>query len=275
VTLGRAETLALLAERGLSPSRALGQNFVTDPNTVRRIARLARVDDRSRVVEIGGGVGALTRALVETGASVTTVERDRGLAALLRDTVTELGVRVIEADATDLAWTSQLDGTGWVLVANLPYNVSTPLICDLLDEAAMIDRFVVMVQTEVAERLAASTSTKAYGAVSVKVAYWATARIVASVPSTVFHPQPRVGSSVIEITRRATPAVDPAEVSHRALFEVVRRGFSQRRKMLRGLLAGVVSDDAFVAAGVAPTSRAEELTVEDWGRLVQASTLTT
>jgi 16S rRNA (adenine1518-N6/adenine1519-N6)-dimethyltransferase len=269
VTIGRTETLALLAERGLAPSRALGQNFVTDPNTVRRIARLAGVGPGDRVIEIGGGVGALTRALLETGAHVTTIERDRGLAELLRTTVTDQGATVVEADATEIDWQQLLGSDEWVMVANLPYNVATPLVATVLDEAPSVSRLIVMVQHEVAERFAAKPKTKAYGAVTVKVNYWGAAKIVASVPPTVFHPQPKVASSVVEIRRSSRPAVE-ADVDPHVLFDMVRRGFAQRRKMLRGALGSSVLPEDFERADIAPTARAEELVVADWGRLVRA-----
>lgn len=261
--------LELLEQHGLRPSRALGQNFVADPNTVRRIARLAAVGPGDRVVEIGAGLGSLTLSLVETGASVVAVELDRYLLPVLRSVVEPEGVRVVEGDALRLDWPGLLgDAGGWVLVANLPYNVATPLVADLLDGVDQIGRMLVMVQREVGERLAAGVGDDAYGAVSVKVAYWATARVVGRVPPTVFVPQPRVESALVSIVRRpAGPAVPASVVPANRLFEVVRAGFAHRRKMLRGALAGVVSPEAFVAAGVAPTARAEELDVETWGRL--------
>lgn len=261
--------LELLEQHGLRPSRALGQNFVADPNTVRRIARLASVGLGDRVVEIGAGLGSLTLALAETGASVVAVEVDRYLVPILRTVVEPAGVRVVEGDALRLDWPSLLgESTGWTLVANLPYNVATPLVADLLDGVPQISRMLVMVQREVGERLAAGVGDDAYGAVSVKVSYWATARVVGRVPPTVFVPQPRVESALVSIVRRADgPAVPPSIVPASRLFEVVRAGFAHRRKMLRGSLAGVVSPEAFGAAGVAPTARAEELDVETWGRL--------
>ena len=265
--------LDLLDTHGLSPSRALGQNFVADPNTVRRIARLAGVGPGDRVVEIGAGLGSLTLALAETGASVVAVELDRYLLPVLRSVVDGVaGVSVVEGDALRLDWSSVLgpgaSPSSWVLVANLPYNVATPLVADLLDGVPAISRMLVMVQKEVGERLAASVGSPAYGAVSVKVAYWAVARVVGRVPPTVFVPPPKVDSALVAIERRADgPAVDPAVVSSARLFEVVRAGFAHRRKMLRGALAGVVAPAAFEAAGVAPTARAEELDVAAWGRL--------
>ena len=275
MTLSRREVVDLLAQHGLRPSRALGQNFVIDPNTVRRVARLAGVGPGDRVVEIGAGLGSLTLALVEQGAEVTAVEVDRGLVPVLRSVVEPVGVRVVEADALRIDWDELLGGAGssrgsgapWVLVANLPYNVATPLVVTLLEQVSAITRMVVMVQLEVAERLVAEAGDPAYGAVSVKVGYWATASIVGRVPPTVFFPKPRVDSALVAIRRREQPAVAPNVVDYQRLFEVVRAGFAQRRKMLRRALAGVVEPGAFAAAGVAPEARGEELDVQAWGRL--------
>jgi 16S rRNA (adenine1518-N6/adenine1519-N6)-dimethyltransferase len=237
---------------------------------VRRIARLAGVGAGDRVVEIGAGLGSLTLALLETGASVTAVEIDRYLLPVLREVAEPAGARVVEGDALRLDWRELLgDGDGWVLVANLPYNVATPLVADLLDFVPAISRMLVMVQKEVGERLAARAGEEAYGAVSVKVAYWATAKLVGKVPPTVFIPQPKVDSALVAIERRPVPAVDPSLVPTERLFTVVRAGFAHRRKMLRGALAGLVTPEAFAAAGVRPESRAEELDVDAWGRLAR------
>jgi 16S rRNA (adenine1518-N6/adenine1519-N6)-dimethyltransferase len=274
--LTRGEIKRLLANHGRKPSRALGQNFVADPNTVRRIARLASVGAGDRVVEVGAGVGSLTLALAETGATVTAVEVDRFLVPVLRSVLDARGaegVEVIEGDALRLDWGSLLgDHRGWILVANLPYNVATPLILDLLDSAPPIDRMLVMVQREVGERLAATPGSPAYGAVSVKVAYWASARVIGRVPAAVFLPRPNVESVLVRIERHPAPAVDPSEVPADELFELVRAGFAQRRKMLRRSLAGLVEPDAFVSAGIEPTARAEELDVVAWGRLAACRT---
>ena len=268
----RREVHDLLARHGIRPSRALGQNFVVDPNTVRRIARLAAVGPGDHVVEIGPGLGSLTLALADTGAEVTAVELDRHLLAALREVVEPRGVRVVHADALTLDWFDLLAGAAeWVLVANLPYNVASPLVADLLDHVPVIRRMLVMVQREVGERLAATAGQPAYGALSVKVAYWATARVVGRVPPTVFVPRPKVESVLVAVERRPRPAVDPELVPPEQLFELVRAGFGQRRKMLRRALAGRVAPGAFSAAGVAPESRAEELSVEDWGRLAAAA----
>jgi 16S rRNA (adenine1518-N6/adenine1519-N6)-dimethyltransferase len=266
VTHNRRDVLDLLARHGLSPSRALGQNFVADANTVRRIARLAEVGPGDRVVEIGAGLGSLTLALAETGAAVTAVELDRHLVPVLREVVEPAGVAVVEADAMTLDWDRVLgEGDGpWVLVANLPYNIATPLVADLLDTVPRIDRMLVMVQREVGERLAAHVGDDEYGAVSVKVEYWAEAAIVGHVPATVFVPRPNVESALVRIVRRPQPKVD---VAPEVLFPLVRAGFAQRRKMLRRALAGIADPAAFECAGVRPEARAEELDVEAWGRL--------
>jgi 16S rRNA (adenine1518-N6/adenine1519-N6)-dimethyltransferase len=280
VTLSRKAVTALLDEHGLHPSRSLGQNFVADPNTVRRIARLAGVGPGDRVVEIGAGLGSLTLALAETGASVTAVEVDRYLLPVLRRQVEDHGVRVVEGDALHLDWAELLGaaggggvagGGGWTLVANLPYNVATPLVADLLDTVPAIDAMLVMVQREVGERLAAGVGDPAYGAVSVKVAYWAEARLAGRVPASVFVPRPRVESVLVALRRHAAPAVDPAAVAFDPLFTLVRAGFAHRRKMLRGALAGLAGPEAFEAAGVDPQARAEELDVHAWGRLARAA----
>jgi 16S rRNA (adenine1518-N6/adenine1519-N6)-dimethyltransferase len=268
MTHSRPTVRELLTSRGLAPRRELGQNFVTDPNTVRRIAHLAGVGPGDRVVEIGAGLGSLTLALAESGASVTAVEVDRGLTAALREVVADIGnVTVLEADAMTLDWPALLgDEGGWVLVANLPYNVATPLVCDLLDGVPAIERMLVMVQREVAERFVAAPGSGAYGAVSVKVAYWAASRLVGFVPAAVFMPRPNVESALVEIVRRPPPEIAPDE-----LFALVRTGFGQRRKMLRRSLAGVVDGAGFQAAGVAETARPEELALDDWVRLARAA----
>jgi 16S rRNA (adenine1518-N6/adenine1519-N6)-dimethyltransferase len=277
MTLSRRDVVALLEEHGLAPSRALGQNFVIDPNTVRRIARLAEVGPGDRVIEIGAGLGSLTLALAETGATVTAVEIDRGLLPVLRQVVEPAGVTVVEGDAMRLDWTEVLGAgtgeapSGWVLVANLPYNVATPLVADLLDGVPAIERMLVMVQREVAERMAAHVGDAGYGAVSVKVAYWGSAKLAGRVPPSVFVPRPNVESALVSIRRHPQPAVDPAVVGPGPLFALVRAGFSQRRKMLRSVLAGQVGAEAFELAGVDPRARAEELDVLAWGRLAAAT----
>lgn len=263
---------ALLDAHGLSPSRALGQNFVADPNTVRRIVRLAGVGPGDRVVEIGAGLGSLTLALVEAGARVTAVEVDRHLVPILREVAEPAGATVVHADAMSLDW-SVLLGAGapdvpWTLVANLPYNIATPLVLDLLEGAPQIDRMLVMVQLEVGERLAAGPGERIHGIPSVKLAWWAEARVVGKVPPTVFVPAPRVESALVEI-RRHPPVGDEAERA--AVFALVETGYHQRRKMLRRSLVDRVPPAAFSTAHVRPEARAEELSLDDWRRLAAAA----
>ncbi len=270
MTLSGADIAELLAAHGLRPNRALGQNFVADANTVRRIARLSGVGAGSRVLEIGAGLGSLTLALAETGALVVAVETDRHLVPVLRDVVEPVGVEVVPGDALELDLGGLLAARGggrWSMVANLPYNVATPLVMRVLEEVADVDELLVMVQREVGERMAAVPGDPAYGGVSVRIAYFAQASLAGRVPASVFVPKPRVESVLVRIRRRSTPAVDPALVSYSRLADVVKAGFGQRRKMLRRSLAGVVVPDAFVRAGVRPEARAEELDVAAWGRL--------
>jgi 16S rRNA (adenine1518-N6/adenine1519-N6)-dimethyltransferase len=256
---------ALLASHGLQPSRALGQNFVADANTVRRIARLAGVGPGDQVVEVGAGLGSLTLALLETGAAVTAVEVDVHLLPILREVVEPAGAAVVEGDAMALDWTGLLaDHERWVLVANLPYNIATPLLLDLLEQAPAIQRMLVMVQREVGERLAAGPGTKAYGIPSVRRAWWADATVVGKVSPTVFVPPPRVESALVDVRRHPPPGGDE---ERRRVFGLVEAGFGQRRKMLRRSLADHATVDDLLAAGLRPESRAEELELADWQRL--------
>jgi len=236
---------------------------------VRRIASLARVTAGDHVVESGAGLGALTLALAETGASITAVEIDSGLVGVLRENLTgKSNVRVVHDDAMRLDWNALLhDADAWTVVANLPYNVATPLVADLLDKVPKVRRLLVMVQKEVAQRFVAHSGDEAFGAVSVKINYWATARIVGEVSAAVFLPRPRVASSLVEITRREHPAV---AAPFTEMFMLVRQGFSTRRKMLRRALDGMATADDFATAGVNPEARAEELSLEEWSRLTIA-----
>jgi len=212
----------------------------------------------------------LTLALAETGARVVAVETDRHLFPVLRSVVEGAGVETVEGNALELdlaALLGERSSGPWSLVANLPYNVATPLVLRTLVEVPMVAHLLVMVQREVGERMAASAGEEAYGAVSVRIAYFARAEVVGRVPAAVFIPRPRVESVLVRLERRPEPAVDPSLVSYERLNTVVRAGFAQRRKMLRRSLAGVVDAAAFERAGVRPDARAEELDVVSWGRL--------
>jgi 16S rRNA (adenine1518-N6/adenine1519-N6)-dimethyltransferase len=265
VTHSPSRIRELLASSGLTPSRALGQNFVADANTVRRVVRLAGIGPDDHVVEVGAGLGSLTLALLEAGAAVTAVEMDAHLVPILREVVEPAGATVVEADAMTLHWPALLAAhPRWVLVANLPYNIATPLVLDLLAGAPAIERMLVMVQLEVGERLAAGPGTKAYGIPSVRRAWWADATVVGKVSPTVFFPPPRVESALVDVRRHAPPGDDDRR---RAVFALVEAGFGQRRKMLRRSLAGHATVDDLTAAGIRPEARAEELELPDWIRL--------
>ena len=270
MTHTRTELNALLEEHGLKPSRALGQNFVVDPNTVRRIARLSGVGPGDLVLEIGAGLGSLTLALVETGAEVHAMEIDKYLLEPLRAVVAPHGVEVHHANALEADYDAILGGREAVVVANLPYNVATPLVLHLLEAEPLITRMLVMVQKEVGERFAAQAGDEAYGAASLRVQYFADAQVVGKVGPNVFVPKPNVDSALVSFVRRATVRVDPSLVSEEALFEVIRTSFAQRRKMLRRSLAGWVTEGVFERADVAGTRRPEELTLEEFARLASS-----
>jgi len=267
VTFTRTEVSELLAKHGLAPRRAFGQNFVVDANTVRKIARLADVRAGDFVLEIGAGLGSLTLALAETGAQIVAVEIDNGLVEVLRENTASLpNVEIIHGDAMQLDWQPLLSKSKhWHVVANLPYNLATPIVADILDGLSQVDHLLVMVQSEVADRLVAQVGSDAYGAVSVKINYWATAKIVGAVSASVFFPQPRVESALVDIRRRTEPGV--TDVGASELFALVRTGFAKRRKMLRGALFNVALPVDFESAGVNPESRAEDLDLAAWGRL--------
>ncbi len=264
MTLTLTQIRDLLAEHGVRPSKALGQHFLADPNTAERIVRLAGVAHGDRVVEVGPGVGSLTTALVDVGARVCAIELDRHVIPLLRAVLGggDGGVSIVEADALTVDWRALLGDRSWSMVANLPYNVATPMLLRALECAPMIERYLVMVQREVGERIVAAPGSRVYGAVSVKVAYDAAARIVGRVPSTVFLPPPKVDSVLVELVRHAAP---PVAVDRARLFALVNAGFTTRRKMLRTALA--LDESVFARAGVDPRARAETLSLHDWARL--------
>ena len=263
---------ALLAEHGLRPSRALGQNFLADPNTARRIVRIAGVEPGDRVLEIGAGLGSLTLALLEREARVLALERDRKLRGVLEQVVGGQGdARVVTGDALDIDFAALLGTETWRCVSNLPYNVATPVIVRLLEEAPSVESALVMVQREVAERLVAGPGSRAYGAVSVRIGYYAHARIAGMVPRTVFVPAPKVDSALVELIRRDAPPVDVP--SPERLFELVRAGFAHRRKMLRRTLPAVLGEETMSLlddAGIDPRARPESLGLVEWAALARA-----
>jgi len=267
--LSTTDVRALLTEHGLRPSRALGQNFLADPNTATRIARLAGVGHGDRVLEIGPGLGSLTLALAATGASVLAIELDRRLVAVLESVLAASPEVIVEqGDALNVDFARRLGDGPWSCVSNLPYNVATPVVVRLLDDVPQVTTLLVMVQREVGERLAAVPGSRVAGAVSIRVAYHAVARVVGSVPAAVFIPRPKVESVLVRLDRRPVPAVDVPSPDF--MFELVRTGFAQRRKMLRRALRPALGSrvvEVLAAAGIDPHARAESLDLEAWAAL--------
>jgi 16S rRNA (adenine1518-N6/adenine1519-N6)-dimethyltransferase len=274
--LGPAEVRRLASELDVRPTKKLGQNFVHDPNTVRRIVATAGLTPDDIVLEVGPGLGSLTLALLPACAGVIAVEIDPVLAKRLPETVAERApelkdrLRVLEADA--LRVTRDQVGEPTALVANLPYNVAVPVVLNLLAELPSLRTVLVMVQAEVADRMAAGPGTKAYGVPSVKVAWYAEARRSVTVSRSVFWPVPNVDSALVRMVRRDPPA----EVSRERLFKLVDAAFAQRRKTLRAALAGWAGSadraaEVVRAAGIDPTTRGEQLTVSDFSRILEAS----
>lgn len=267
---------ALLAEHGKTPSRALGQHFLADPNTSRRIVRLAGVSAGTRVLEIGPGVGSLTAALVEAEAEVTALELDRHVLPLLDAVLATTGhaerVRVVRGDALTEDLGVLLGPGPVVCVSNLPYNVATPIVMRILEEVPAISRLLVMVQREVGERMAAGVGGKEYGSVSVRLAFHGRASVVGTVPPSVFLPPPKVDSALVRIDRHASP---PVEVpSYAGFAAIVGAGFAQRRKMLRRALVPLLGErtiPVLEAAGVDPAARAETLDLAAFAALARAA----
>lgn len=274
--LGAADVRALADRIGLRPTKQRGQNFVVDANTVRRIVRTADVRPDDVVVEVGPGLGSLTLALLEAAQAVTAVEVDDTLAEWLPATVADRApghagrFRLVHADALSVR---ELPGPPpTILVANLPYNVSVPVLLTFLERFATIERVLVMVQAEVAHRLAAPPGSRTYGVPSVKAAWYADVALAGAIGRTVFWPAPNVDSALVSLVRRPEPGDDALR---RSTFAVVDAAFAQRRKMLRSALAGLVGSSAAASqvlevAGVDPTTRGEQLDVAAFARIAQA-----
>jgi 16S rRNA (adenine1518-N6/adenine1519-N6)-dimethyltransferase len=271
--LGPADIRRLAQALGVSPTKALGQNFVLDGNTVRRIARAAALDPSDVVLEVGPGLGSLTLALLDAAAGVVAVEVDPVLAAALPRTVAERRpdaagrLRVLARDALTL--TSLDDPQPTALVANLPYNVAVPVLLTALERFPTLRHGLVMVQAEVAERLAAGPGEPAYGVPSVKAAWWAAVRRAGAVPRAVFWPVPNVDSGLVAFERREPPA---SVAGREAVFRCVDAAFAQRRKTLRAALAGLAgspdaAERALRAAGIDPRTRGEQLSVGQFALL--------
>ncbi|RSM73487.1 16S rRNA (adenine(1518)-N(6)/adenine(1519)-N(6))-dimethyltransferase RsmA [Kibdelosporangium aridum] len=271
--LGPAEVRRLAGELDVRPTKKLGQNFVHDPNTVRRIVTTAELSPDDVVLEVGPGLGSLTLALLPACREVVAVEIDPVLAAKLPETAAERApegrLTVVQADA--LKVTQEQIGEPTALVANLPYNVAVPVVLHLLAILPSLRTGLVMVQAEVADRMAAAPGSKVYGVPSVKLAWYAEAKRAATVSRTVFWPVPNVDSALVRFVRRP----QPAGVNRERLFQLVDAAFAQRRKTLRAALgtwAGSPSKAAEIltAAGIDPGLRGEQLTVGDFSRILEA-----
>ena len=271
--LGPAEIRGLADLLGVQPTKKLGQNFVIDANTVRRIVKAAGIVSGQSVVEVGPGLGSLTLGLLETGASVVAVEIDDRLATQLPVTV-ELfqpgaPLTVITQDAMTI---TELPGHPTSLVANLPYNISVPVLLHFLEHFASLQTGLVMVQAEVGQRIASDPGSKIYGSPSIKAAWYGMWRTAGQVSRQVFWPVPNVDSILVRFDRGELPGTEAERI---ATFALVDAAFQQRRKMLRQSLSGVLGDSAAAsarleAAGVAPTARGEELTVADFLAIARA-----
>ncbi|MFE6127620.1 16S rRNA (adenine(1518)-N(6)/adenine(1519)-N(6))-dimethyltransferase RsmA [Streptomyces sp. NPDC056437] len=274
--LGPADIRELAAALGVRPTKQRGQNFVIDANTVRRIVRTAGVSEDDVVVEVGPGLGSLTLALLEAADRVVAVEIDDVLAAALPSTiVARLPERVANFSLvhSDAMLVDELPGVEpTALVANLPYNVAVPVLLHMLDRFPTIERTLVMVQAEVADRLAAAPGNKVYGVPSVKANWYAEVKRAGSIGRNVFWPAPNVDSGLVSLVRRDPPKTTATK---REVFAVVDAAFAQRRKTLRAALAGwagspAAAETALVAAGISPQARGEALTVEEFARIAEA-----
>jgi 16S rRNA (adenine1518-N6/adenine1519-N6)-dimethyltransferase len=272
--LGPAEIRELAARLGVAPTKKLGQNFLHDPNTIRRIVAAAGLRPDDVALEVGPGLGSLTLGLVGAVAHVHAVEIDPKLAAALPSTVTAPNLTVHPADAMRVR-AADFDPAPTMLVANLPYNVAVPVVLTLLAELPTLRGGLVMVQKEVADRLTAGPGSKVYGVPSVKLAWYADAKPAGKVPPAVFWPVPNVDSGLVSFTRRRPPAggIDRSDV-----FAVVDAAFAQRRKTLRAALAGWAgspdrAEKVLVAAGISPQERGETLTVEQFTAIAAAAKL--
>lgn len=266
--LGAKRVRMLLDSYGASPKKSLGQNFVIDPNTIRKVVEVAGVSPDHHVLEIGAGCGSLTLGLAARARQVTAVEIDDRLVALLAESLSGVtNVDVVHSDALELDL-SHIDAS--VLVANLPYNIATHLVLRVLEQAPQITDVVVMTQKEVGERLAATPGSKIYGQTSVMVRYFGRAEIAAHISRRAFFPVPNVDSVLVRITRETPPDVDRTR-----LFELIRAAFSQRRKTLRNTIASMAGSTELAAqalnrAGLPSTARAEELSLDDFVTLMRA-----
>ena len=269
----------VLGRHGFHFSKSLGQNFLIDGSVLDRIAEGADLNENDVVLEVGPGIGVLTQVLCERAGRVVAVEIDRGLLPVLAETLEDYdNVDVVQGDILKLDLPQFFEdkalGKKVKVVANLPYYITTPIIMNFFEQKLPVERIVVMVQKEVAERMQAVPSTKAYGTLSIAVQYYAKAKIVTTVSSNSFYPSPNVDSAVIALVRREKPAVDVGD--EELFFRVVKAGFAQRRKTLPNTLSstmGIEKDllrKALAVAGIDPMRRGESLSLEEFARLTDA-----
>jgi 16S rRNA (adenine1518-N6/adenine1519-N6)-dimethyltransferase len=272
--LGAADIRELAAKLGVVPTKKLGQNFVTDPNTIRRIVAAAKLDGSETVVEIGPGLGSLTLGLLEVAERVIAVEVDSKLASELEATVAKRAPGkhfvLVESDALRV---TELPAEPQALVANLPYNISVPVLLHFLETFGSLRFGLVLVQAEVAHRLAAGPGNKVYGIPSVKLAWYADAALAGNIGRNIFWPAPNVDSALVYFAKREVAL--GSETERLATFEAIDAGFAQRRKTLRQALAewagsAARAEEILIAAKVSPQARAEELTVHNFLRIAQA-----
>lgn len=263
--LGGNDVRELAAKLDVVPTKKLGQNFVTDPNTIRRIVGAAKLSGEENVVEIGPGLGSLTLGLLEVAKSVTAVEIDRRMAAALEQTIAKrapgTNFTLVTHDAMTL---ESLPTPPDALVANLPYNISVPVLLNFLERFSTIGKGLVLVQAEVAHRLAAAPDSKVYGAPSAKLAWYAAANLAGNVGRTIFWPVPNVDSALVYFERHEVALGD--ETLRKQTFAVIDAAFAQRRKTLRQALAtwagsAAAAEARLVNAGISPQSRGEQLTI--------------
>lgn len=273
--LGAADIRALAAQLGIKPTKTWGQNFVIDANTVRSIVRTAGVTADDDILEVGPGLGSLTLALLPIGKSTTVIEIDPTLAAQLPLTVAQRlpeyaeRLHVVASDAMKVV---ELPTQPTALVANLPYNVSVPVLLHLFTHFPSLNKALVMVQAEVADRLAAEPGSRTYGVPSVKARWFGDVKKVATIGRNVFWPAPNVDSALVALERHHVP---PADVQQKDLFSCIDAAFSQRRKMLRSALSqwsgsSSLAEADLTAAGIDPTERGEQLGVQDFIKVVLA-----
>ena len=283
--LGAADIRRIAADAGISPTKKFGQNFVIDPGTVRRIVREAGVTADDHVLEVGPGLGSLTLAILETGATMTAVEIDPPVAERLPKTIAEFmpdavdRFRVVNRDALTVNPENLpdfKDDDSFTLVANLPYNVATPILLTLLERFDNLGTFLVMVQKEVADRLSEKPGSKIYGTPSVKLAWYGTAERVGVIGRNVFWPAPNVDSALVLFKRYEgghTPSAnnpDGSVVDRENVFRLIDAAFGQRRKTLHAALKKIVPSEAFEQADIDPTRRGETLAIDEFVALARA-----